>query len=261
MLYLLINHHRNFLIAHHLGFLRIFTFVTFQAIAAVLFSFLFVLVFAPPIINWLRKQKIGDLPDFDQAEMNKIMASKASTPTMGGLLIISAIAVTSLLFADLSNFYVKMALICLLWLGAVGAIDDWLKLTRTPAARKPPVGGLTGLEKLLFQIGLAVILAFFTHHHGEQIENFNRLYFPFLKHYSLPLGLGAFVAIATFIVVGFSNAVNLTRNGLDGLASGCMAHLPASRSLFSCLIVGGVHEIRQLPPAPPTSKPATKWQY
>jgi phospho-N-acetylmuramoyl-pentapeptide-transferase len=239
MLYLLINHHLNSLSAHGLGFLRVFTFVTFQAIAAVLFSFLFVLIFGPRVIDWLRHQKIGDLPDFDQADINKLMASKAGTPTMGGILIIAAIAVTSLLFADLANFYVQMALICLLWLGGVGATDDWLKLTR---ARRQETSrqGLTSLEKILFQIGLAVILAFFTHHHGEKIPDFNRLYFPFLKNYSIPLSLGAFVAIATFIVVGFSNAVNLT-DGLDGLASGTMA-ITGFAFLVLCLIVG-VREI------------------
>src|SRR4051812_14491132 len=125
MLYLLIKRHLAGLEAHNLGFLRVFTFVTFQALAAVVMSFLFVLVLGPPVIGWLRKQKIGDLPDFDQAEMNKLMASKAGTPTMGGVLIIAAITITTLLLANLSNFYVQMALLCVVWLGGVGLTDDW----------------------------------------------------------------------------------------------------------------------------------------
>src|SRR3954452_15974728 len=125
-----------------------------------------VLVAGPRVIAWLRKQKIGDQPDFDQAQMNERMKSKAGTPTMGGILIIASIAITTLLIADLHNFYVRMALICLIWLGAVGATDDWLKLTagRRSGSRQ----GLTSLEKLLFQIGLSVLLAYFTYHYGGE---------------------------------------------------------------------------------------------
>lgn len=207
----------------------------FQALAAVLLSFFTVLLLGPRVIGWLRKQKIGDNPDFDQADINKMMASKAGTPTMGGLLIISAITATTLLLADLSNFYVEMALLCVVWLGGVGATDDWLKLTR---ARRQESGrqGLTGLEKLLFQIGLAVILSYFTYHYGSDIDARNRLYFPFVKNYSLHLSAIAFVGIATFILVGYSNAVNLT-DGLDGLAAGCMA-ITGFAFLVLSLVVG-----------------------
>jgi len=235
MLYLLIKHHLPFLELHNLGFLRVFTFVTFQALAAVMVSFLTVMIFAPSVIRWLRKQKIGDQPDFAQADINKLMASKAGTPTMGGLLIIAAITATTLLIADLSNFYVQMALVCILVLGGVGAIDDWLKLTR---ARRQETSrqGLTSLEKLLFQIGLAVILSYATYYYGQDIHARNQLYFPFIKDYALPLSAAAFVFIGTFIMVGASNSVNLT-DGLDGLASGCMAITGFSFIILS-LIVG-----------------------
>jgi phospho-N-acetylmuramoyl-pentapeptide-transferase len=221
MLYLLIQHFYPWLDDHGLGFLRVFLNPAFQALAAVLLSFFTVLLLGPRVIAWLRQQKIGDNPDFDQADINKMMASKAGTPTMGGLLIISAITATTLLLADLANFYVQMALLCVVWLGGVGATDDWLKLTK---ARRQESGrqGLTGLEKLLFQIGLAVILAYFTYYYGHDIDARNRLYFPFVKNFALHLPAIAFVAIATFILVGYSNAVNLT-DGLDGLAAGCMA--------------------------------------
>lgn len=235
MLYLLIQHFYPWLDDHNLGFLRVFLNPAFQALAAVLMSFFTVLLLGPRVIFWLRKQKIGDNPDFDQADINKMMASKAGTPTMGGLLIIAAITATTLLLADLANFYVQMALFCVLWLGGVGATDDWLKLTR---ARRQESGrqGLTGLEKLLFQIGLAVMLACFTYYYGHDIDARNRLYFPFVKNFSLHLPAWAFVAIATFILVGYSNAVNLT-DGLDGLAAGCMAITGFAFLVFS-LIVG-----------------------
>src|SRR4029079_761681 len=109
-----------------------------------------------PVIRWLRRQKIGDVPSFDHAEVDKMMEGKKGTPTMGGVLIIFSIALTVFLVADLSNFYVQMALVCLIWLGAVGAADDWLKLTagRRSGSRQC----LTSLEKILFQIGLGVLL-------------------------------------------------------------------------------------------------------
>jgi len=88
-----------------------------------------------------------------------MMLGKKGTPTMGGILIIFAIALTTLLLANLDNFYVGMGLICLIWLGAVGAVDDWLKLTTQRRAKLLPPGvqvsrqGLTSLEKLIFQLG------------------------------------------------------------------------------------------------------------
>jgi phospho-N-acetylmuramoyl-pentapeptide-transferase len=220
MLYLLIKQLSDFLESHHLGFLRVFTFVTFQTILAVPLSFLTVLIAGPRVIAWLRKQKIGDVPDFDQAQMNERMKGKAGTPTMGGVLIISAIAIATLLLADLKNYYVLMALICLLWLGMVGVADDWLKLTakRRGGGRQ----GLTSLEKLLFQIGLAVILSVFTYNHGHNLDAVRKVYFPFFKEFSLPLNLTTFIILSTVVITGFSNAVNLT-DGLDGLAAGCMA--------------------------------------
>src|SRR5688572_10809271 len=219
MLYLLINHYRDWLEANNLGFLRVFTFVTFQATAAMMLAFVIVLLFGNPVIAWLRKKKIGDLAQFDDKRMNEMMAGKAGVPTMGGVLIIAAIAATVLLLANLANFYVQMALVCLVWLGAVGAVDDWLKLTKLHRAGSRD--GLTKTEKLLFQFGLGVILSIFTYHYGRDIEPNHTLYFPFFKDLQIPLNVAAFVVISTIIIVYSSNAVNLT-DGLDGLAAGCV---------------------------------------
>jgi phospho-N-acetylmuramoyl-pentapeptide-transferase len=139
---------------------------------------------------------------------------------MGGILIIAAIAVTVLLLADLNNFYVRMALVCLLWLGGVGAVDDWLKLTGSQRGANSRQG-LTTLEKLLFQIGLAVVLAVFTYNYSHY-EASHTLFFPFLKHAHVYLPLAAFIVLGTLVLTGSSNAVNLT-DGLDGLAAGCVA--------------------------------------
>lgn len=220
MLYWLIKSNLAWLESHGLGFLRVFTFVEFQTVAGILLSFVISLLAGPGVIGWLRRKKIGDRPDFAQADINAAMAHKKDTPTMGGVLIIASIATSVLLLCDLSNFHVNMALIALVGLGMVGAIDDWLKLTahRRGGGRQ----GLFGWEKLLFQFGLAILLSYFTWRYGQQVPQRNFLYLPFLKEAFIPLGAFAFVAIGSVVLVGFSNAVNLT-DGLDGLASGCTA--------------------------------------
>jgi phospho-N-acetylmuramoyl-pentapeptide-transferase len=232
MIYLLVDRWYEWLHAHGLGFLRVFLSATFQVTAAILFSFLICILLGPKVIAWLRKQKIGDDPSFDQAEMDKLMAGKKGVPTMGGLLIILSIVTSTLLLADLHNFYVEMALLCLVWLGMVGATDDWLKLTagRRSGSRQ----GLTGLEKILFQIGLSVLLAYFTFNYDRNTTH--SLYFPFLKSAGFPLSRGMFILIATVVMTGSSNAVNLT-DGLDGLASGCMAIVSFAFCILA-LIVG-----------------------
>src|SRR3954462_6648487 len=234
MIYWLVKTFADFLEAHGLGFLRVFTFVQFQAPVAVCLSFFICIFTGPRFIGWLRYQKIGDRPEFDQADVNKLMASKKDTPTMGGVMIISAIAITTLLLADLRNFYVQMALVCLVWLGAVGATDDWLKLTA--ARRGGGRQGLTSIEKIAFQIGLGVILSYFPYHYGRQLEPNHTLYFPFLKDLQIPLGLATFVVVGTIVITGTSNAVNLT-DGLDGLAAGCMA-IVSITFLVLILIIG-----------------------
>src|SRR5947207_15846156 len=106
MIFLLIKALREsgWLDAHGLDFLRVFNFVTFQATVAVMTSFLICITTGPAVIAWLRRQKIGDQPEFDQVEVNLMMKAKKGTPTMGGLIIIAAITITTLLLADLRNF-------------------------------------------------------------------------------------------------------------------------------------------------------------
>jgi len=242
MLFLLIRYMQPWLDAHELGFLRVFTFVTFQATVSVLISFLIVLCMGPSVIRWLRAQKIGDLAKFDEAGMDELMKDKVNTPTMGGILIIFAIAFTTLLLADLQNFYVQMALVCLIWLGAVGAADDWLKLTskRREEITGKPVRreGLTELEKLLFQVGLGIVLSYFTYNYGRELSPNTSFYVPFFKNVAIPLAPWVFVMIGTLMVTFQSNAVNLT-DGLDGLATGCAAIVSVSLLLLA-LIIGAM---------------------
>ena len=265
MIYLLVKYHYAWLESHHFGFLRVFNDVTFQATTAVLLSFALVMLLGPRVIRWLRRQKIGDEPAFDHAQMDQMMQDKKGTPTMGGILIIFAIAFTTLLLADLDNFYVGMGLICLIWLGAVGAVDDWLKLTTHRRAKLLPPGvqvsrqGLTAVEKLLFQIGLGILLSYFTYNYSLDPVS-HTLFFPFFKNVRVLLPLSAFVLIGTLVLTFTSNAVNLT-DGLDGLASGC-AGIASFTFLILALLqgypVGGRYlvQILLLPPIPGSAEMA-----
>ncbi len=220
MLFLLIRSSQPWLDAHGLGFLRVFTFVTFQATVAVVVSFLLSVLLGPLVIAWLKKHKVGDTAKFDTIELEKMMKGKGGTPTMGGLLIIASILITTLLLADLRNFYVMMGMVCLVGLGLVGAFDDWLKLTAGKRANNRQ--GLEGPEKLIGQVGLALILSWFTFRHGAANAVAHELYLPFMKTPVMTLGAGLFIILGILTITGFSNAVNLS-DGLDGLAGGCMA--------------------------------------
>jgi len=259
MIYLLIRYLEEQLTAWGLfGYVRVLTFVEFRALLAMLLSAGAVLALGKPTILWLIKQKIGDRPEFGHDDLNELMGSKTNTPTMGGILIIGSILGTVLLLADVANFYVIMAMVCLVWLAGVGIADDWLKLTtarRNPGSRQ----GLMSWEKLLFQLGLGLVLGIFIQHHGTT-RTFEDLYdmslmthslnLPFFKTWVFDPQLGDFVpnpevivlgawgfAILTIIVVtGSSNAVNLT-DGMDGLASGVCV-IVALAMLLLCLIAG-----------------------
>ncbi|MEE9294024.1 MAG: phospho-N-acetylmuramoyl-pentapeptide-transferase [Phycisphaerae bacterium] len=206
----------------------------FRGACAALLCFLGVVLTGPAVIRQLMRFKLGDRPEFDHATLNQLAADKKNVPTMGGLLIIAALIVGILLFADPFNFYVQMSLVCLLWLGFLGAVDDWMKLTRAESSTTRD--GLRFYQKFLFQISLGVVLGYFIYSHGlnnanyafvgptderRSIQAFRVLMVPFYKHGVL-LNAAAFMFLTVLVVAGTSNAVNLT-DGLDGLASGCVA--------------------------------------
>ena len=193
-----------------------------RAILAILLSFSFCLMFGPRFIAWLTRQKIGDNPNFDEPNLNDVMAYKKNTPTMGGVLIIASIVISTLLLADLRNLYVCLALVCLLSLGALGAIDDWLKLTKHRRGVTKDRQGLGSKQKLICQFTLGAVLGYFTFRYGRDVPPNATLYVPFLKNVAIPLGMTVFVILASIVLAGMSNAVNLT-DGLDGLAAGNMA--------------------------------------
>ncbi|MCH7808925.1 MAG: hypothetical protein IIB60_06850, partial [Planctomycetes bacterium] len=227
----------------------------FRGACAALLCFVLVLVLSPRMIRQLTAWKVGDRPEFDHARLNALMRNKSNVPTMGGLLILGSIALSVLLLCDLTNFYVQMSIVCLFWLGALGAVDDWLKLTarrralaarargraggdRETPARPDSRDGLKTYEKLLFQIGLGVVIGFYIYNHGRgnfavdmaaldplgesaALPAYKTLSVPFYKA-GIQLSAMAFMVVTVLVMTGTSNAVNLT-DGMDGLAAGCVA--------------------------------------
>lgn len=190
--------------------LRVFRYVSFRVIAAMLTALLISFVLHPWFIRRLQSRQIGQVVRKDGPESH---FSKAGTPTMGGSLVLFALVIPTVLWTELSNLYVWAALTVTVSFGVIGFIDDYLKL------RFKNSKGLSGRYKLLFQftISALVLVALFREQTG-----FNRtLYLPFVspERFSLELPMWAFVPFAVIVIAGFSNAVNLT-DGLDGLAIG-----------------------------------------
>lgn len=251
MIVALLNLIRGWLESHQLyGYVRIFDRVDFRAISAVIISFLVVVVFGRPVIRWLMRQKVGDSPEFYHADLNRLMAQKANTPTMGGVLICGAILFATLLLADLRVFYILLGLILLAGMGVLGGIDDWLKLTnarRGQGARE----GLHAWEKLLFQLGFAFLAGFFIYQHGDNNPEMTRSFptLPLVRAFNprtdepellFQLPAWAFTLMAMIMIAGSSNAVNLT-DGMDGLAAGIS--IICSFSLMILCAVAGSEEI------------------
>jgi phospho-N-acetylmuramoyl-pentapeptide-transferase len=182
-------------------------FITFRTAAASLTALVISLVLGPWLIRRLRQFQIGQVI---RQEGPQSHLAKAGTPTMGGLLILAASLGPTLLWADLTNIYIWIAVTATTLFGAIGFLDDYLKITRRSS------GGLTPRQKMGLQvlIGLGVGLTLMWLATTNQYNT--RLIFPFFKQLIPDLGWW-YVAFAAFVLVGTSNAVNLT-DGLDGLA-------------------------------------------
>jgi len=211
------------------GFFRVFQYITFRAVMGALTALLIGLVAGPAVINRLRALKIGQPIRGYGMESHLV---KSGTPTMGGVLILLAIAISTLLWSDLSNRFVWIVLIVTLGFGAIGWVDDWRKVVH-----KDPEG-MRSREKYFWQsvVGLvaALYLAFAISESSNlrvfelfmnwimsgfqvQLPPTAGLWVPFFKEVAYPLGMLGFVVMTYLVIVGSSNAVNLT-DGLDGLA-------------------------------------------
>ena len=188
--------------------LNVFRYQTFRAGSAILFAFFLTLLIGPHIIAWLRiKQREGQPIREDGPESH--LLTKKGTPTMGGLMFLISACVTTILWADVRNPYVWVVLMVTIGYGAIGFADDFLKLT------KRNTKGLSGRVKLVAQFVIgAVASAIVIWVAPEPLST--ALAVPFLKEVLIPLGW-FFLPFATLVMMGSSNAVNLT-DGLDGLA-------------------------------------------
>ncbi len=211
------------------GFLRVFQYLTFRAVMAALTSLLIGLAAGPYVIRRLAELKIGQ--PIRGYGMESHM-SKSGTPTMGGVLILLAIAVSTLLWFDLSNRFVWIVLLVTLGFGAIGWVDDWRKVVN-----KDPEG-MRSREKYFWQSVIGLLAALYLVFSISESSNMRvlelfiqwvrsgfdvnlppkaGLLLPFFKEVSYPLGVLGFVILTYLVIVGSSNAVNLT-DGLDGLA-------------------------------------------
>ena len=217
MIYYLL-HYFSESITHKLGFYA-YEDVLFRSVTAALTSLFISIFFGPKIIRWLMTKKIGDKPEFHHTGLNELMRERANTPTMGGLIILLSILSGTLLWAKLNNPFIHKAIFVIVWFGALGAVDDWLKLTSKIQHRTRD--GLRPWEKLIFQFGGAILVAYFLYSSDfANIQDANRFWVPFYKH-GIPLAGWVFILIAIVYISATSNAVNIT-DGMDGLASGCL---------------------------------------
>ena len=187
---------------------RVFDYISFRALLACLISLTFSIMVGNPVIKWLAKLKIGQTVRNDGPDTHLI---KSGTPTMGGVLIILSIVFTTLLLADLSNPYIWLVMIVLVATGGIGFIDDYKKIVY-----KDPKG-LNPRAKMIFQTLIAVFVAVFLLY-IVKLPNTTGLVIPFLKSVAYPFGSIGFLVLTYLVIVGSSNAVNLT-DGLDGLVS------------------------------------------
>jgi phospho-N-acetylmuramoyl-pentapeptide-transferase len=239
----------------------VFQFITFRAAAAFLLSLLISAIYGKRIINFLRKQQVGEtIRDLGLEGQQQ----KSGTPTMGGIIIILATLIPVILLAKLDNIYVILLLVTTLWMGLIGFLDDYIKVF------KKNKEGLKGKFKVLGQIGLGLFVGYVLYFNenitikeklpiSQQIEDENgkRIVFgdahkstkttlPFLKNNELDyaetfrfLGDGfekygwiIFIFVTVFIVTGISNGANLT-DGIDGLAAGTSAIIVVTLALFA----------------------------
>ncbi len=186
-------------------------YLTARTAAASCGAFLLALLIGPRAIRWL-KTRCRERIDSASTRLNAAHAAKQGTPTMGGLFIVASLVINILLFGDLQNTPVQIALLLAIGFAAIGALDDWIKLS---TARR----GLTARGKFALQTLLATIASAWLYAHQHSHPQGTTLLSPF-GDYGWELGVG-FIAWSAFVLVGSSNGVNLT-DGLDGLASGCL---------------------------------------
>jgi phospho-N-acetylmuramoyl-pentapeptide-transferase len=234
------------------GVFRVFQYITFRAVMAALTALMIGLVAGPYVINRLRDLKIGQQVRSYGMETHLV---KSGTPTMGGVLILLSITVSTLLWFDLSNRFVWIVLFVTLSFGAIGWVDDWRKVVN-----KDPEG-MRSREKYFWQSVIGLLAALYLVFSISEVSNMRvlDLFFkwvqsgfdvnlppkaglqvPFVKVISYPLGVFGFVLLTYLVIVGASNAVNLT-DGLDGLAIMPVVMVGSSLGVFAYVTGSAVY--------------------
>jgi phospho-N-acetylmuramoyl-pentapeptide-transferase len=201
---------------------NVFSYITLRTMLAALTALAISFVIGPFMIRKLAAYKIGQSVRDDGPQTHLV---KAGTPTMGGALILVAIVITTLLWADLSNRYIWVVLLTTLGFGVIGWIDDYRKVVH----RNPK--GLSAAAKFFWQSVIAISVALYLALTAELPVQTDMIV-PFFKEVAIPLGVVGFVVVTYFVIVGTSNAVNLT-DGLDGLAIMPTVMISAALAVFA----------------------------
>ena len=207
------------------SFLNVFKYITFRTGLSVITSFIIVFIIGEPLIKIFKKNQISG-PIRQDGPIDHIV-KKSGTPTMGGLIIILGIFLGTFLWADLKNVYILTVVFVSIGLGLLGFIDDLLKIKQKNSR------GLNSKLKLSGQIIISLIAIYILTEHSEH-RFLDNLYFPFFKNLIFPMGI-FFIPFALFVIVGASNAVNLT-DGLDGLATVPEMLVALSYTIISYLV-------------------------
>ena len=197
-----------FPLASHEGFFNLFRYLTFRSGGAIITAMVISFVIGPRLIRWLKTKQHGGQPIREDGPETHLITKKG-TPTMGGLMMLFAVTVSTILWADITNHYVWICLFVTLGYGVIGFADDYLKVTKKNSR------GLPGKKKLLMQFLIGLIAAYWVTAVTPEALN-QHLALPFIKNLLLNLGV-FYIPFVIVVLIGASNAVNLT-DGLDGLA-------------------------------------------
>ncbi len=202
-------YHLLFPLTQYYSGFNLFRYITFRTAGATVTALIICLLLGPLFIRILRRYQIGEQIRDDGPAHHK---NKAGTPTMGGLIILAGIVIPTLLWANLTNFYVLMALLVTVWLGGLGYLDDYSKVI------KKQKGGMVARKKFAGQLILGLLFGLLLTYMAPDGQYDGTTSIPFFKNFMLNLSF-LYIPFVMFVITGSSNAVNLT-DGLDGLAIG-----------------------------------------
>ncbi len=205
---------------------NLFRYITFRAAGAMVTSLVLAFILGPITIRWLTRLRVGQVVRQEGPESH---LHKAGTPTMGGALIVMATVLSTLLWAELTNWYTVLALVTFVWMGALGFFDDYLKVVRGRTE------GLVARYKMVGTLGFGILLGLFLVLNPLSRTPANWTSLPFFADWHATFWVPVYVVFVSLVVSGTSNAVNLT-DGLDGLAAGLCAIAAGTFGVFAYLI-------------------------